>query len=359
MAPKTRTRLLEALSGAAQDNILLTVPLSRLSRSETERRLRNEGVCLTGRGPPLLRPVYRSVDEERVFSGKAGAVLERIHVRTKHGELTSVVQHTREHNVTWTTERFFKSPYDYKPLTTLFRDQRFESNFAAFEAAQNEAGEDVLLCPNLGASPLHLIMHTLMGLETFAHEWADQREQILDLVKALAENQKRRLLQAAKSPALAITYGGVLNAREIGPARFTQYYLPPIRDFADLMHRNGKLAGIRVLGDPRPLAEAIGRSNVDFIKGFQDAGFRVEEARRAWPDTTLWAEVPPAAHLLPEDGMQRWAVDLSRRDHQGRVVLSVGAVPPGQQNNIVAVHRGLLEAQSSRVGLRDLEAVTP
>lgn len=342
-----RSRVLDGLGGAPLDSVPLTVAAHRLRRSQTERQLRNEGLCLVAKGPPLLRTIYHKAEEERLFSGRQGSVVERIRIRTTVGELTRVVQHSPDRRASWTTERLFKSPKDYAPLVVMFRDQRFESNFGAFEAEQAEAGEDILLRPTLGLSPFHLVMHSLMGMETFAREWSDRRAEVLTLYKAVADNHRRRILQAAKSPARAVTYGGAVDPRDVGASRFAQYYLPHLREFADVMHTNGKLAGLQVQGDPRLLADAIGQSHADFVEGFQDQGFRLEEARRAWPDMTLWMEVPPTAHLLPEEGLRRWARDLLGRGHQGRVILSAGGLPPARRANLEVLHHALHESDEA------------
>ncbi len=167
-----RAHVLSALAGKPVDRIPLTSSAARVPRSQIERDLRNAGLCLVQSGPRLLETVYHNVVEERLFSGKAGAVFERIRVRTNDGDLCSVVRHASESHTSWTTERLFKTQRDYRPLMALFGDQRFESDLATFDQAQRDMGEDVLLRPNLGASPLHYIMHTLMGMEVFAHEWS-------------------------------------------------------------------------------------------------------------------------------------------------------------------------------------------
>lgn len=333
-----RSQVLRALAGEPFEGIPLTANKARVPRSQTERELRGAGLCLVQSGPRLLHPVYRNVAEERLFSGKTGAVFERIKVRTEAGNLNSVVRHSPERRQSWTTERLFKSARDYLPLIALFQDQRFESHFGAFDCMQQDVGEDILLRPNLGPSPLHYIMHTLMGMDVFAHEWSERRDDMLVLYKRISDNHRRRILQVAKSPASAVTYGGQLNAREIGAERFARYYQPHLREFADVMHTNGKLAGLQVLGDPRELSEGIADTHVDFVEGYQDVGYRLEEARRAWPDMTLWLEVPPAVHMMAEDGLSRWVRDIVKRASGPRALLSTGAIPPDRwRQNLTAI----------------------
>jgi len=342
-----RSLVLAALSGDPADGIPLTTPSGQVPRSQTERELRNAGLCLVGRGPPLLQPVYHKVEEERLFSGKAGAVFERIQVHTVDGDLSSVVRHDSERRASWTTERLFKNHRDYKPLMALYEDQRSESNLGAFELLQREAGEDLLLRPNLGPSPLHLIMHSLMGIDVFANEWNERQLEVLKLYKVIAENHRRRILQIAKSPALAVTYGGPLNAREIGADRFAKYYLPHLREFAEAMHTNGKLAGLQIQGDPRDLSPGIAATHVDYVEGFRDTGFRLEEAHRAWPDTTVWIDVPPGAHLLPEEGLSRWVRAIVKHSQGQRELLSTGTVPAERwSRNLLAIHQATTATES-------------
>lgn len=349
---KPRALIETVLRGEALQPVPLTASGAQVRRSEAERELRNRGLCLVDRGPALQKPTHHEVEEERVFSGKAGAVIERVQVRTDSGTLTSVIHHARDRNASWATERMFKSERDYLALIAMFKDLRFESNFGDFANLQEEVGEDVLLRPSLGASPMHQIMHSLMGLEQFAQEWSHRNDQVLDLYHAIAECQRRRIMQAAKSPALAITYGGQINAREIGRERFQAYYLPHLREFADLMHASDKVAGIQLLGDPRPLAEEIAETHVDYVEGFQGVGYSLAEARRAWPDITMWLEVPPAAHLLPEDGLARWVrQQLEMAGSSARLLLSAGPSMPANRSpgNLVTIQGVLLEGQLDAV----------
>lgn len=340
-----RAHVEATLRGEAGLRPALTAASAQVQRSEVERDLRNRGLCLIDRGPALLTETHHQVEQERVLSGKEGNVLERLRVRTAAGELSSVVCRAADRGTSWTTERLFKSMHDYKPLMALFEDQRFESSFGDFTRAQEQAGGDILLRPNLGPSPLHILMHSVMGLEVFSQEWDQHKDKILTLYKSLVEAQRRRVAQAAKAPATALTYGGLLDAREIGPERFERYYLPHLREFADLMHTNGKLAGIQVHGDPRPIAEGIAATHADYVEGFQGIGLSVAEARRAWPTMALWVDVPPAAHLLAQDALTRWARQLlDMAGTGGRVLLNAGPGMPRERGagNLSAL-MGVLE----------------
>ena len=105
----------------------------------------------------------------------------------------------------------------------------------------------------------------------------------------------------AKSPALAVNYGGNVSGEVVGLERFCEYYVPDYIECADILHANGKLLSVHLDANNRLLAEAIGRSEIDYIKAFTpdlDCDMTVAEVRTAWPDKILWINFPSSLHLF-------------------------------------------------------------
>ena len=64
---------------------------------------------------------------------------------------------------------------------------------------------------------------------------------------------------------------------------------------ADALHKTGKFYGVHMDGLLAVLKEGIAASHLDFIEVFTPppmGDLSLEDARRAWPDKTLWVNFP-------------------------------------------------------------------
>ena len=300
----------EVVESVLRGELAVQVPFTawenNVPRSAAERQLRNDGLCLVMHSPPVFKRINNEVQKERFFFRKNDITYERIHLITPEGELTEIKRYNPEKATSWHVERLFKDSKDYIPLLAMIQDQSYLPNYEEFNRMQELVGGDVFLLPSLGYSPMQYIMYTLMGLELFAREWATRRPQVLLLYRALVKNHRHLYPIATGSPAPVVNYGGV-NAKVVGRERFENYFMPPYNEFADFMHAKGKLVGIHLDGDMRPLAEAIQGTRIDFIESFNshpEGGLSVADARVLWPDKVLWVDLPPSVHLQTVEAIE-------------------------------------------------------
>ncbi len=294
-----RDRVEAVLHGERPDRVPFTAYEHLVPRCEAERHLRNDGLCLIARTPPVYRPVYKSVTVERVTYLEDGVFHARTHVHTPAGDLQAVERVEVDGESSWYTERLFTGPDDYRAVECLIRGTEFAPNYEAFEEAQRAMGGDAFMLAEVGYSPLQEIIYTLMGLEVFSVEWSERRDEVMGLYEALTENRRRIYPLVADSPAYAANYGGNVSAEVVGLERFETYYLPHYNEFADVMHDRGKVVGVHFDANTWVLAEAIAASRIDYIEAFTprpDTDMTIGEARTAWPDKVLWINFPTSVH---------------------------------------------------------------
>ena len=115
---------------------------------------------------------------------------------------------------------------DYKVLRFIADDTRVEPNYEAFLKDAAWLGDDFVMRGGIALTPLHEIMIHHMGVETFAVEWAERRDEIDKLYAAMNEVCRRIYPVVAQSPVLHANYGGNETASVMGRERFQQYVLP-------------------------------------------------------------------------------------------------------------------------------------
>jgi hypothetical protein len=344
-----RQRVIAALRGEPTNKVPLTAYADQVPRSQTCRRLRNGGLCLIDRQASVHRTVTPHVASEQVHYREGDRDLVRTVLRTEAGEL-SCVEQLGPGRTRWHVERLFKGPEDYARLRAVAADELHLPEYAAYERLEAERGEDFLLKPEIGYSPLHDIMYRIMGIDTFAGEWSERRDEVLSLYETIAASRRRLYPVIAASPALMTTYCGNLDPGVIGLSRFESYYRPHLDEFAALMHEHGKLAGTQFDGGTWLFEEAIGLAQLDCVEHFTpapDGDLAVAQARTVWHDKALWVTFPPTALHGSVDQVRETALQLLREAASGvRFLLGVTEGLPADrwQPNLLAMMHTINDA---------------
>jgi hypothetical protein len=293
-----RARVEAALRGEMPDKVPFTVYERKIPQCTIERQLRNEGLCIVVRTVPVVRTITPNVTAESHIFHEEGVCYTRTIYHTPVGDLSTL---TRPAGFTsWHVEKIFKTPDDYKPLLFLIQDRQYLPNYAAFERAQADFGEDGFFRGAVGSTPLHEIMITMMGVETFAIEWVERRDEIMKLYDALVEKLRSLYPLLADSPALAFNYGGNETADVMGRERFEKYVAPHYDEAAEVLHKKGKLLGAHLDGNNRVWADIVARSGLDYVEAFTpapDTDMSMADAREVWADKVLWINYPSSVHL--------------------------------------------------------------
>jgi hypothetical protein len=327
----------------APDRTPFTIYENKLPQCRVERQLRNAGLCIVDRRVPVVSAHMANVCTEVHEYQADGVTFVRRLLRTPVGDLTTLDRPAGF--TTWHVERLFKRPEDYRPLRFMIQDTRYEPCYEAFRKAQEWKGEDLILRANIGLTPLHQIMIGWMGVEAFAVEWAERRDEVLKLYHALADQHRRLFPLVAQSPALHANYGGNETADVMGKERFERYVVPLYNEAADIFHRHGKLLGAHLDGNNKLWAPAVAESGLDYVEAFTptpDCDMTLAEALTAWPDKVLWINFPSSLHLASIETIEQTTRELIETATPGnRFILGITEDVPEDrwQENLLAIAR--------------------
>ncbi len=342
-----RQRVLAVLRGERADRAPFTIYENKIPQCAVERRLRNEGLCIVNRRHRAYVEETPNCTWETIRYAEGGRPRVRTVVRTPVGEVTSVAEPTDF--TSWTLERFFKSPEDYKVLRYIAADRTCRPDYEAFSQAERWMGEDVILRAGVGACPLHRIMIHDMGLETFAVEWAERRDEILALESVMREKLRALYPILADAPITHANFGGNEVTEVMGPRRYEEFCLPLYDECAEAFHARGKLLGTHLDGNNRLWAGAVAASGLDYVEAFTpapDTDMTLDDALAAWPGKVLWINFPSSVHLASVERIRATAREIvaAARD-TGRVILGITEdVPPGRwQENLLAISEAINE----------------
>ena len=299
-------RIEAVFRGEMVDRVPFVLKGFRVPFCRMERVLRNEGMGVI-ESCAVHATESPNVTRQSLRYTKDGVAYERSTIRTPVGELTSVrrsVGEAKTESTSWLVEPPFKGPEDYKVLDCVVRDQRHRPAYERFLKAKAGMDGEVFFKTSVPGVALHDIMYQFMGLETFAVEWADRRDEVLALHDAMTANQHAIYEIVARSPALIVQCGGNYAADVLGRQRFVDHVLPHWEEVGAVLHEGGKLLGCHLDANNRLWADEIGSSALDWVEAFTpapDTDMSLADARAAWPGKTLFINFPSSVHVQPPD----------------------------------------------------------
>lgn len=344
-----RERVEAVLKGTGPDHVPFTVYECMLPQCEVERQLRNEGVCIHNRhfGPMKSSTPNCTTESITYTDPETDKGLVKTITHTPAGDLEGINEPADF--TSWRHELPFKGPEDYAKLIAQAEDTQFEPNYGTYDEARAWLGDDMVLRASIGYSPLQAIIYTYLGVETFCIEWAERREQVMELYEALAAKDRRAFRVMAESPFEFIQYCGNVSPAIVGRQRFEELILPLYNEFGKILHENGKLYGCHLDDNCRLFADLIAASELDFIEAFTpapDTDMSIADARKAWPDKVLWTNFPSSVHLRSQQEIYDEACRMIDGD-AGAQKLIIGItedVPPDRwQENFLTISRACRE----------------
>jgi len=305
-----RERLARIFEGEMVDAVPFALKGWRVPQCQAELELRNAGMGIVD-----ARGVYsaRSPNVERTSYSYSenGLALTRTAIKTPVGELSSVSRRTgseRVDSTSWTIEHLYKRPEDYKVLRFMAEDVEYAPAYEGFLRAHEQVGTEAFFKTGSPGCPLHTILYSFMGPETFAVEWAERRDEIIALHRAMGARDREAFEIVARSPARVVQSGGNYAPEMMGKERFREYVLPHWDEAGAILHEGGKLLGSHLDANNRLWAEEIGASPLDWIEAFTpapDTDMSMADARRLWPGKVLYINFPSSVHLQPPEEIER------------------------------------------------------
>ena len=160
-----RERVYAALRGERVDRIPFTIYGGLLPRSETERLLRNEGLCLVDR-IPVFSCSNPTVEFERREFWCEGRLWVRQTYWTPVGEVTELLRTGGGYGTSLRQEFLIKRPEDYEVLRYMVAHEVYTPAYAEFLAHQAMVGEELVVGRRVDLVGHHVAEHFVRLLYT-------------------------------------------------------------------------------------------------------------------------------------------------------------------------------------------------
>ena len=319
------------LRGGNTEIVPFTMYECKIPQCAVERQMRNDGLCIVKR-VPVFNTWHNDVKVTEHTYWENSKRLTRTEYETPVGTVSTLIEFAGF--TSWSHEKMFKTPDDYKALLFLIQDEVYEPAYTAVVDAMKAAGDDVIFRGSFGLEPLQsLISGNLMGMQTFCMEWMDNRDEIIKIYNALVKKRREVYPLVAKSPVMHANYGGNVTPEIIGLETFQDYYVQHYNEAAEIMHKHDKLIGCHFDANCKLLAKDIQNTDLDYIEAFTpapDTDMTLAEARKAWPNKVLWLNFPSSVHLKNADEITDVTINmLNELDSSAGIIMGITEdIPP-------------------------------
>ncbi|MHB0859350.1 MAG: uroporphyrinogen decarboxylase family protein [Anaerolineae bacterium] len=229
----------------------------------------------------------------------------------------SVTERSRVDPVTGTSRRtkyFVQSPQDCRVMQYVCEHTAYTPDYAPLQQVVDGLDGDGLLAYWAPRSPLPMLLEEWAGLEAGIFLLADHLESTEGLLHAIHERNQRAFGLLADSPAEFVVSVEDTSSTMISPKLFEAYVLPYLNDYAEILHRRGKIHGAHMCGHLSQLLPAIGRLQLDGIESvtpFPTGDTELPDAQRALAGKFVIGGLDAPSVLRKTPGeIRSWAKDI-------------------------------------------------
>ena len=236
-------------------------------------------------------------------------------------------------STSYITRHAINQPEDIDVVGYLFSHLKVVPSLDGYLKHREQVGDKgVVVAMTSGAAcPIQHIMRTLMTLESFYYAMADYPEKILWLAEQMEGYYSAIKEIAANSPAEVVMLGGNYDASMTYPEFFQEHILPPLKEYAKLLHSKGKYLMTHTDGENDGLMELYLETDFDIADSICPKPMTrntLEEVRAIFGDKiTIWGGIP-AVYLCTGsctwDNFTKYVDDLLEKyGHESHFVLGV------------------------------------
>ncbi len=236
-------------------------------------------------------------------------------------------------SISYIMEHALQKPQDWEVVGYIFDNVKVEPQLEGYRAKRAEAGDrGIVIAYTSGtACPMHHIMKDLMPVEQFYFALHDHPAWVERLAKRIQPFFDQIQQCAAASPAEVVLLGGNYDDAITYPPFFAQHILPPLRDYAQLLHSRGKYLMTHTDGENRrllPLYLETGFDVADSVCPYPMTSCRLDELLEAFAGRIIiWGGIPSVllcADSASDADFRRFIDELiERHGRRTRFILGV------------------------------------
>lgn len=201
------------------------------------------------------------------------------------------------------TRHAIRTADDFEPVARVFEHLRVVPQPEGYAAFRDRIGERGIAVASgaIGASPMHLILHDLVDLETFVYLYHDDPEALRGLADRMAPFFESLLDALLEGEAEIFLWGANYDQSLTWPVLFRDEIAPWLRRVTQRAHAAGKLVLTHADGENQALLPMFPDCGLDVAESVCTRPMvrhSLAELRAGFgPYTTVWGGIPSVALL--------------------------------------------------------------
>lgn len=338
-----RERLLAALKGEETDRLPWSPNLAYWWDAQPESfRSQGDVAFLQSIGAdPLLRGAAQLHRVETPGTEIAETVRDgrrRTEYRTPVGTMVQEQRYVAAGNTWFLTEHPVKTTEDLKVLQWMNEHLHVVADGAAHAEARTRLGQDGLIIPLIGTygkSSFQSLIEHWIGTEELTWMLADDPVPVEECLQVMQARTRDIVRIAVQSEAESFIFWEDSSTQNITPDWFSRHTAPELGQWADLIHREGKLLVHHACGHLRALLGRMAATGIDVIESISPpptGNIELWEARDDLPaHVTLIGGIEPTVflHSTTAELEAHVARLFERMGPRGWILANSDSCPPG------------------------------
>lgn len=187
-------------------------------------------------------------------------------------------------------EYLIKQPEDIRVYMYLVEHEEFAPHYDTYNRLDSELGDHGIITTVGPHTPVQHLLLIHMGIETFYYMLASHRDDVNDMMDLMHERNKEVYEIIGESPVeVAIEYENT-GTSYVSPQVYEELEMPPMDEYADMVHAAGKVFLVHMCGRLRQLAKLIASGRQDGcidIAPPPTGDWTLADAKQAWPGKVI------------------------------------------------------------------------
>ncbi|MHB8276537.1 MAG: uroporphyrinogen decarboxylase family protein [Candidatus Humimicrobiaceae bacterium] len=244
---------------------------------------------------------------------QGGQIIKEERWQTPWGDLNQLSRYEGNYGSFFTYKFLIERIEDVEILCKVIENCVVKADYDDYYRFDQELGNRGVVFSYTERSPFQLLLNIYAGPMNLTFLLFDFPDEIERLLKILQQREERIIEILVDSPAELIWIPDTVTAPLIGRDNFKKYNCISYSKYYDKLSSSGKRIMVHMDGVLSSLSDIIAKSPINIVEGFTPppvGDFSVSEARKLWPDKSLWLNFTPSVFLQEWDKIKEHAVDL-------------------------------------------------
>lgn len=227
-------------------------------------------------------------------------------------------------------EHFIKGSDDYRIMKFVEEHTRYEPDYEAYKAYDEQIGEDGFPLCIIGDIPMNTIIRDWLGYEKGYLELYDHEDEIASLNSVMLENMTNMQKIVLESPARLFLHGMHFDTQMTPPSFFKKYMVSYFQDFCTKLKAESKWLAIHEDGDAVLLLDLIKEAQIPVVDCFATypmVSCSLRNSIRTWKDSVvIWGGIPSILlcnATVDDELFESYLSEFQKLEHEARIIAAV------------------------------------